>query len=201
MISPKWLSEMMSIAMQKGVGAVGAKLWFPNKTLQHGGIVLGIGGIGSHAHKFIPKGNGGYFNRADLIQEFSAVTAACMLVSKQVFNMAGGFNEKDLAVAFNDVDLCLKIRELDYRIVWTPYAELYHHESISRGEDAEKEKKDRFLKEIEYMNNTWGKWIKNDPAYSPNLTLIAEDFSLAWTPRLDRIFMATKKKTLQKKSE
>jgi len=186
-ISPKWLSEMISIGVQKGVGAVGAKLWYPNNTLQHGGIILGIGGIGSHAHKFIPKGNGGYFNRATLLQEFSAVTAACMLISKQVFDLAGGFNEKDLAVAFNDVDLCLRIRELDYRIVWTPYAELYHHESISRGEDITKEKKERFLKEIEYMNNTWGKWLKNDPAYSPNLTLYAEDFDIAWPPRVESL--------------
>lgn len=186
-ISPNWLSEMLSIVVQKGVAAVGAKLWYPNKTLQHGGVILGIGGIGSHAHKGIPKGNGGYFNRADLIQEFSAVTAACMLISKRIFNKVGGFNEEDLAVSFNDVDLCLKIRELNYRIVWTPFAELYHHESISRGEDKTGEKKARFLKEIEYMNNKWGKWLKNDPAYSPNLTLNAEDFSLAWPPRVDKL--------------
>lgn len=186
-ISPKWLSEMISIGVQKGVGAVGAKLWYPNKTLQHGGIILGIGGIGSHAHKFIPRGNGGYFNRATLLQEFSAVTAACMLISTKIFHLAGGFNEDDLAVSFNDVDLCLKIRELDYRIVWTPYAELYHHESITRGKDKTGEKKARFLKEIEYMNITWGKWLKNDPAYSPNLTLNAEDFSFVWPSRVKNI--------------
>lgn len=186
-ISPKWLTEMISIGAQKGVGAVGVKLWYPNNTLQHGGVILGIGGIAGHSHKYFLESQAGYFNRANLIQEFSAVTAACMLVSKHVFNMAGGFNEKDLAVAFNDVDLCLKIRELNYRIVWTPYAELYHLESITRGEDLTKGKKERFLKEIEYMNNTWGKGIINDPAYSPNLTLNAEDFTLAWPSRVEKL--------------
>lgn len=183
-ISPNWLSEMVSIAIQKGVGAVGAKLWYPDKTLQHGGIILGVKGIGSHAHKFILKGNGGYFNRATLIQEFSAVTSACMLVSKKVFYEVDGFDEKNLSVAFNDVDLCLKIRELGYRIVWTPYAELYHHESISRGEDKLSNPDQRFKKENEFMLEKWKKWIKNDPAYSPNLTLEREDFSLAWPPRI-----------------
>jgi len=184
-ISGEWLTEMMSIAIQKKVGAVGAKLWYPNNTLQHGGVILGIGGIGSHAHKKIPRGNGGYFNRANLIQEFSAVTAACMLVPKKLFEELGGFNENDLAIAFNDVDLCLRMREANYKIVWTPYAELYHHESISRGNDMQEDKKERFFKEIEYMKSKWGKWIVNDPAYSPNLTLTAENFTFAWPPRID----------------
>ena len=183
-ISTKWLSAMVSIGIQEGVGAVGARLWYPDNTLQHGGVVLGIGGVASHAHKRSLKGSEGYFNRATLTQEFSAVTAACMLVSKKVFSQAGGFDEVNLTVAFNDVDLCLKIRELNYRIVWSPLAELYHHESISRGEDIIEETNKRFIKENEFMEKKWAKWIKNDPAYSPNLTLIAEDFSLAWPSRL-----------------
>ncbi len=184
-ISPDWLSEMVSIGVQQGVGAVGARLWYPNNTLQHGGVVLGIGGVASHSHKRIPKGKGGYFNRAALIQEFSAVTAACMLLPKKVFKEVGGFDEKNLTVAFNDVDLCLRIRELDYRVVWTPYAELYHHESISRGVDRLDGKNKRFFLENEYMLKKWSQWIKNDPAYSPNLTLDREDFSFAWPPRID----------------
>ena len=184
-ISEDWLSEMVSIAAQPGVGAVGAKLLYPDNTLQHGGIILGIGGIGSHAHKFIPDDNNGYFNRASLIQEFSAVTGACMLVKKSIFDEVGRFDEKNLTVAYNDVDLCLKMKQKGYRIVWTPYAELYHHESISRGNDIHPDKRKRFLKEIEFMNKTWGDIIGNDPAYSPNLTLTSEDFGLAWPPRLN----------------
>jgi len=184
-ISHNWLTEMLSIALQPGVGVVGARLWYPNNTLQHGGIVLGIGGIGSHAHKFLDKGEHGYFNRAELIQEFSAVTAACMLIPKKIFKQVGGFNETSLAISFNDVDLCLKIRVLNYRVVWTPFAELYHHESVSRGTDDTEEISPRFQSEIEFMNKTWANWIQNDPAYSPNLTLNAENFSLAWPPRLE----------------
>jgi GT2 family glycosyltransferase len=146
---------------------------------------LGIGGVASHSHKRIPKGKGGYFNRATLIQEFSAVTAACMLLPKKVFLEIDGFDEENLTVAFNDVDLCLRIREKGYRIVWTPYAELYHHESLSRGEDRLDEKNKRFFLENEFMLKKWKTWIENDPAYSPNLTLKAEDFSFAWPPRVD----------------
>ena len=184
-ISTAWLSEMVSVGVQQGVGAVGARLWYPNNTLQHGGVVLGIGGVASHSHKRIPKGKGGYFNRATLIQEFSAVTAACMLLPKKVFLEIDGFDEENLTVAFNDVDLCLRIREKGYRIVWTPYAELYHHESLSRGEDRLDEKNKRFFLENEFMLKKWKTWIENDPAYSPNLTLKAEDFSFAWPPRVD----------------
>jgi len=184
-ISTAWLSEMVSVGVQQGVGVVGARLWYPNNTLQHGGVVLGIGGVASHSHKRIPKGKGGYFNRATLIQEFSAVTAACMLLPKKVFLEIDGFDEENLTVAFNDVDLCLSIREKGYRIVWTPYAELYHHESLSRGEDRLDEKNKRFFLENEFMLKKWKTWIENDPAYSPNLTLKAEDFSFAWPPRVD----------------
>jgi len=184
-ISSDWLGEMMSQAIQPGVGAVGAKLLYPDGTLQHGGVILGIGGVCSHAHKGFPGKDPGYFSRAALVQEFSAVTAACMLVKKTIFLEAGLFDEVNLAVAFNDIDFCLRIRAAGYRIVWTPYSELYHHESKSRGDDLTQENEARFRQEVSFMMNKWGDILKKDPAYSPNLTLESEDFSLAWPPRID----------------
>ncbi|MCI1001183.1 glycosyltransferase [Ochrobactrum sp. C6C9] len=183
-ISPDWLSEMMSIALQPGVGAVGARLWYPNDTLQHGGVIIGLGGVAGHSHKGLRRDSLGYFGRAQLIQTLSAVTAACLVVSKDVYNAVGGLNEKELTVAFNDVDFCLKIRAAGYRNVWTPYAELYHHESATRGMETTPEKQQRFLGEIRYMEQTWATNYWNDPAYNPNLARDREDFSLAWPPRL-----------------
>lgn len=183
-ISADWLSEMVSIALQPGVGAVGAKLWYPNKTLQHGGVVLGVGGVASHAHKGYGEGQTGYFGRAALIQSFSAVTAACLLVSKKHYEAVGGLNETDLKVAFNDVDLCLRLLDLGLRNVWTPYAELFHHESATRGDDLAPERRERFAREVQYMMDRWGPLLQNDPAYNPNLTLLADNFDLAWPPRV-----------------
>jgi GT2 family glycosyltransferase len=180
---------MISIAAaQADVGIVGARLWYPNDTLQHGGVFLGVGGVGNHAHKHLPKTNHGYFERAVLLQEFSAVTAACLLVKKNLFIEAEGFDETNLSVAFNDVDLCLKVKALGYRIIWTPYAELYHHESVSRGDDFASEKWERFSKENEFMLKKWGQIIQNDPAYSPNLSLKTSSITLAWPPRLNNEF-------------
>jgi O-antigen biosynthesis protein len=125
----------------------------------------------------------GYFQRGILIQNYSSVTAACMVLRKAVFEQAGGFDET-LAVAFNDVDLCLKIQALGYRNLWTPYAELYHHESATRGHENTPEKRARFSAEIALMKERWGKLLRGDPAYNPNLTLDREDFSLAWPPRV-----------------
>jgi glycosyltransferase involved in cell wall biosynthesis len=181
-ISPDWLSEMVSLALQPGVGAVGAKLWYPDHTLQHGGVILGVGGVASHAHKHLAHGHRGYFGRADLIQSFSAVTAACLVISKKNYEAVHGLDEVNLKVAFNDVDFCLRLREMGLRNVWTPYAELFHHESATRGEDLEPEKKLRFESEVAYMLERWGDLIGRDPAYHPNLTLQADDFSLAWPP-------------------
>lgn len=179
-ITPDWLEQMLSIALQHGVGAVGARLWYPNNTLQHGGVVLGIGGVAGHSHKHLIKGNLGYFARADVIQTFSAVTAACLMVRKSIFLQLGGLNEKDLSVAFNDVDFCLRVRAAGYRNVWTPYAELYHHESVSRGSEDTPTKQARFQGEVHYMLKTWGDSLLSDPAYNPNLSLKYEDFRLAW---------------------
>jgi glycosyltransferase involved in cell wall biosynthesis/SAM-dependent methyltransferase len=186
-ISPEWLSEMVSIALQPRVGAVGARLWYPNETLQHGGVILGIGGSAGHSHKHIARHQYGYVGRASLIQSFSAVTAACLVIRKAIYEEVQGLNETDLQVAFNDVDFCLRVREAGYRNVWTPYAELYHHESATRGYENTPEKKERFAKETQYIKQRWGHQLLNDPAYSPNLTLNHEDFSLAWPPRVDSL--------------
>jgi len=183
-ISPEWLSELVSFAIQPGVGAVGAKLLYPNNTIQHAGVITGIGGVAGHSHKHLDQKARGYFSRAQLISSFSAVTAACLVVKKEIFLAVGGLNEAQLAIAFNDVDLCLKIREAGYRNIFTPYAVLYHHESATRGLEDSPEKKLRFLKEINFMKAKWGDALVRDPAYSPNLTLDYEDFSFAWPPRV-----------------
>ena len=183
-ISPEWLTEMVSHALRPEVGAVGARLWYPDDTLQHGGVILGIGGWAGHAHKGFSKGSPGYVGRMSLISDFSAVTAACLVVQKNRFEAVGGLNETELQVACNDVDLCLRLREAGYRNVFTPYADLYHHESATRGFEDTPEKKARFEKERQYMIQRWGSVMSNDPAYNPNLTLDHEDFSLAWPPRV-----------------
>jgi GT2 family glycosyltransferase len=141
-------------------------------------VVVGLGGVAGHAHKLLPRGSGGYFARAKVIQNFSAVTAACLMMRADLFADLGGFNEENLAIAFGDVDLCLRIRERGLLVVWTPYAELYHHESVSRGYEDTPEKQRRFEGEICYMKARWGDMLLNDPYYNPNLTLDREDFSL-----------------------
>lgn len=182
-LTPDWLEEMVSFACREDVGCVGARLWYPDGRLQHGGVVVGVGGIAGHSHKYLPKGQAGYFARAVLHQSFSAVTAACLLVRRSVFEQMGGLDEQ-LVVAFNDVDFCLRVQAAGYRNVWTPYAEMNHHESASRGEENSPEKIARFKREIDYMTARWGDGLLNDPTYSPNLTLDGEDFSYAWPPRV-----------------
>jgi O-antigen biosynthesis protein len=189
-ISPDWLTEMVSHALRPEVGAVGARLWYSDDTLQHAGVVLGIHGVAGHVHRFLPRGNVGYCGRAALIQSFSAVTGACLVVRKALYEEVGGLNEVELQVACNDIDFCLRLREAGYRNIYTPYAELYHHESASRGFDDTPEKQARSAKEVAYMQQRWGDLLLNDPAYSPNLTLDAEDFSLAWPPRVAPIGQA-----------
>lgn len=177
-IKEDWLREMVSHACRPEIGCVGAKLYYPNDTVQHGGVILGIGGVAGHAHKYFSRNSPGYFSRLFLTQNMSAVTAACLVVRKSIFEEVGGLNETDLPVAFNDVDFCLKVGEAGYRNLWTPHAELYHHESISRGADNNSKKRARAHGEVTYMRNTWAKKLDHDPAYNPNLTLVHEDFSL-----------------------
>jgi lipopolysaccharide biosynthesis glycosyltransferase/glycosyltransferase involved in cell wall biosynthesis len=185
-ISSEWLSEMVSHALLPGVGAVGAKLWYPDDTLQHGGVILGLGGVAGHSHCHLPRQHYGYFGRAVLTSSFSVVSAACLVIRKSIYHEVGGFNEDNLAVAFNDVDFCLRIAEAGYRNVWTPYAELYHHESATRGYENTAQKQKRFVEEVSHMKRQWGDVLMRDPAYSPNLTLEYEDFSLAWPPRIEK---------------
>lgn len=186
-INPDWLSEMVSHALRSDVGPVGARLWYADNTLQHAGVILGINRLAGHAHRFLPRNHTGYCGRANLTQSFSAITGACMLVRKSIYQALGGFNETELQVACNDVDFCLRARAAGYRVVWTPYAELYHHESSSRGADDTPEKIARSVKEIAYMQQHWSEILQHDPAYSPNLTIYHEDFSLAWPPRVTPI--------------
>lgn len=177
-ISEEWLSEMVSHAVRPKIGCVGAKLYYDDNTIQHAGVILGVGGVASHSHKRFPREAPGYFQRLLLIQNLSAVTAACLLVKKSIYEEVSGLNENDLTVAYNDVDFCLRVHEAGYRNLWTPYAELYHHESISRGAEDTPEKKARFTEEQEYMKRTWGKALDLDSAYNCNLTLSRVDFSL-----------------------
>lgn len=186
-INGEWLSEMVSHALRPDIGAVGARLWYPNDTLQHGGVVVGIGGVAGHAHKGFPRGHVGYMGRAALLQNFSAVTGACMVMRKENFNLVGGLNAEHLTVALNDVDLCLKMNKHNLRILWTPYAELYHHESATRGYEDTPEKAARYAKECEYLRKHWSEFFAADPAYSLNLTLDTQDFAFAWPPRVPDI--------------
>jgi predicted glycosyltransferase involved in capsule biosynthesis len=162
---------------------VGAKLYYPDDTIQHAGVIIGLGGVAGHSHKHFPRDAAGHCGRLLLTQNLTAVTAACLLVRKEVFDTVGGFDEKNLSVAFNDVDLCLRIREQGFNNVWPPYAEMYHYESASRGYEDTPEKQERFNKEVSYMKQRWGKDLLIDPAYNPNLTVDREDFSFACPPR------------------
>ncbi len=170
-LTPDWLEAMLEHAQRPEVGAVGARLLFPNNTLQHAGVVMGIGGVAGHAFKLLGDDQPSYIHQADVIRNYSAVTGACMMVRRTVFQELGGFDEQ-LRVAFNDVDFCLRMRERGYLIVYTPYAKLYHFESATRGTLHPPE--DDLL-----MRERWARVLRNgDPYYNPNLTLKHEDFSL-----------------------
>lgn len=182
-IRPDWLSEMVANLCRNDVAAVGARLLFPNGTVQHAGVITGIGGVAGHQFKTYPVNSLGYFCRAVLPQNLSAVTAACMLVHTELFHKVGGFDEQHLAVAFNDIDLCLKLREAGGLIVYTPYAELLHHESVSRGYEDSPEKKARFKREYKAMQDRWGAKLTSDPFYNPNFTLEGVGYDLGVPPK------------------
>ena len=177
-----WLHEMVR-ALQPEVAAVGARLWYPNRTLQHGGVIVGLGGIAGVSSYRTPQGHPGYFNRVALPQNYSAVTAACMLVRKNLFEEIGGFDEVNLGINFNDVDFCLRLRKRGWQIVWTPYANLIHHESASRGHHATREEQAQFRREARYMQQKWGTDLLCDPFYTPNFSLNFPGFDLAFPPR------------------
>lgn len=181
-ISPHWLEEMVGHLCQANVGVVGAKLYYPDGRVQHAGDVVGVGGCASHLHSMIARDDPGYCNRAVLAQDLSAVTGACMATWRDLYQRLGGLNEKDLPVAFNDVDYCLRVREAGWRVVWTPHAELYHHESASRGHDKTPEQRRRAEREVKYMRRRWKQAMNHDPAYNPNLSQERADFSLSHAP-------------------
>lgn len=178
-----WLTEMVSHAARPEVGAVGARLWYPDGTLQHGGVVLGLGGVAGHAHHRVPHGHPGYFNRAFLQQNCSAVTAACMLTRKSVFEELGGFDERNLGINFNDIDYCLRVAARELQVVWTPYANLIHHESASRGHHPTPAQQAQFRREATFMQEKHGRALLRDPFYSANLSLKLPGYEIAFPPR------------------
>ena len=177
-INEDCLEELLGYCMRSDVGAVGARMYYEDDTIQHAGVVIGFGGIAGHCFVLQPRGTTGYCHRIICAQDYSAVTAACMMVKKSAFDQVGGLTE-ELAVAFNDIDFCMKLRAAGYLIVYNPYAELYHYESKSRGLEDTPEKVARFNKEIATFEKRWPDIMRDgDPYYNPNLTLKSQDFSL-----------------------
>lgn len=177
-ITPDWIEQMLGNCQRTEVGIVGAKLYYPDDTVQHAGIIIGIGGIAGHAFLGLSRAKSGYLHKASLQMDYSAVTAACMMMKTEVFKKTGGFEEK-LAVAFNDVDLCLRTVQQGYLVVYDPHVEMYHYESKSRGAEDSPEKIRRFQEEIEFMRTRWISLLKKgDPYYNPNLTLSKWNYSL-----------------------
>ena len=177
-ITPDWIEQMLMFSQRRDVGAVGCMLYYPDDTVQHAGVILGIGGVAGHAHKHFFRNDYGYMSRMTIAQNYSAVTAECMMIRRDVWDEMQGLDEA-FQVAFNDVDLCMRIRQAGYLIVWTPYAELYHYESKSRGYEDTPKKQKRFEGEVRRFQSRWAKELADgDPYYNPNLTLDREDFSL-----------------------
>ena len=177
-ISPDWIQEMLMYSQRKDVGAVGAKLYYPDNTIQHAGLGIGLLAVAGHLHRGFERNHPGYMGRLIYAQNLSAVTAACVMIRRDVWDEIGGLDES-FAVAFNDVDMCMRIRKAGYLIVWTPYAELYHYESKSRGLEDTQEKRKRFERELHQFRIRWAKELAGgDPYYNPRLPLDREDFGL-----------------------
>jgi glycosyltransferase involved in cell wall biosynthesis len=185
-ITPDWLEKLVTRLHLEGVGAAGPMLYFPDDRVQHAGVILGVGGVAGHAFLGLKRGSAGYFGRAALEQDLSCVTAACMVVRRKDFDSVNGFNE-DLSVAFNDVDLCIRLRQAGWRIIWTPQVEMYHHESASIGQHNSPERKAQFELETAMMRRMWGDRLDADPFYNPNLSLASNRFTLAFPPRVPKL--------------
>jgi glycosyltransferase involved in cell wall biosynthesis len=184
-ISGSWLTEMVSQLQQPGVGSVGAKLYYRDGRVQHAGVVLGVFGIAAHAHRNFDRLATGHFGHLQLAHGVSAVTAACAVIRREAWEQIGGFDETNLPNALNDVDLCLRLSEAGWKIVWTPYAELFHDESTGRDIDSNGPLREAYDPAAAWMKTRWGtEGLRKDPYYNPNLTLDAEDLSLAWPPRV-----------------
>jgi len=183
-ITDRWLEEMVGLLVQPGVGAVGAKLLYPDGSVEHAGTVTGIGGTVGHIHRSIDRLEPGYFGRAMLTQSFSAVSWACMAVRREAFDQVGGFDEAHLSGAFGDTDFCLRLGEAGWRVAWTPHAEFIHHEDKDGPREGDGENAVRFAREIRYLHSRWPEHLVGDPAYNPNLSLAHETLPLAWPPRV-----------------
>ena len=170
LITENWLEELVSVCQQKNVGIVGTKLYFPDNTIQHAGVYIGIGSVAGHVFSGYSRNDFGPFGRLKMRQNLSAVTAAALIIRKKVFEEVNGLEENQFKVAFNDVDLCMKVIKDGYEIVWSPYVELYHYESKSRGYEDTPEKKERFSREIKSFEEKWGLWLE-DPYYNRNFDL------------------------------
>jgi GT2 family glycosyltransferase len=178
-ITPDWIEEMLMFAQRSDVGVVGSMLYFPDDTIQHAGIILGIAGFAGHAHRGFKRNSGGYLGKLAIAQNLTAVTGACMMMRKELFDYINGFDEK-FAISLNDIDLCLRVRKLGLLNVFTPFAELYHYESKSRGYETTPDKQARQEQEIKKFQDRWQTELQNgDPYYNPNLTLERQDFSVA----------------------
>ena len=177
-INKNWLSELLYHGLRFDVGCVGAKLLYQDRRIQHGGVILGLGGVAGHAFKFYEGVSGKCNTRLNAVQDYSAVTGACLLVRKTLFKKLGGFNTKNLKVAFNDIDFCIRLKKLNYRVLWTPNALLYHHESVSRGNDYDSKNAKRFNDECNYMKRKWKTNDLVDPFYNPNLSPFHEDYRI-----------------------
>jgi GT2 family glycosyltransferase len=176
-ITPDWLEAMVEQAQRPSIGAVGAKLLYADGTVQHAGVIIGLGGVAGHSHKYFPSGAPGYFGTLQTVNNFSAVTAACLMVRRDVFDEVGGFDER-LAIAFNDVDFCLRVQAAGYQNIYLPHVELFHHESKSRGHEDTPQKRERFFNEQVIMRERWNTGDYADPHYNRNLTLDTEDFAI-----------------------
>ncbi|MHB1934660.1 MAG: glycosyltransferase [Leptospirillum sp.] len=185
-ISGDWLEKLVGRLSLPGVGAVGPMLLYPGDRIQHAGVILGLRGVAGHQFQLLPKGHGGYFSRAALEQDLSCVTAACMVLKMELFEKVGGFNER-LAIAFNDVDLCIRIRQASARILWTPEVMLYHHESASIGKHDSPERDELFRYEVRLMRTMWGEILDRDPFYNPNLSFDTYYHNLAFPPRITKL--------------
>ena len=182
-ISEDWLATLVARVSLDGVGACGPMLYYPSGLIQHAGVLLGVGGVADHAHRNAARGQDGYFSRAALEQDYSCVTAACMLVRRDVFEQIEGF-DVDLPTAFNDVDFCIRLRRTGARIIWTPAAELYHHESLTYGAHNSPQRTAQFERDVHLMRDRWGAILDSDPAYNPNQSFGRElQFQLTAPPR------------------
>jgi GT2 family glycosyltransferase len=177
-IEPQWLGELVSHAVRTEIGAVGARLLYATGLVQHAGVIVGVGGLAGHAHRFFEPDAHGYMRRLQTPQYLSAVTAACMVVDRAKFDAVGGFDENAFPVALNDVDLCLRLRERGWETIWTPYASLYHKESASRAHDLSPARRAAYERECQNFRGRWAHVIADDPYYNPNLTRTTEDYAL-----------------------